>query len=312
MRKIITVILALCLLCLAGCRVSPYVIRVGEERIDASEAAFYLHADLTLAREMGEDTDSKAVQDKVYQTALSQIASASVIRQRCQELGLTLSADAAQSIGENKAALKEQLGGAAAYLNWLRENYMTDRLYDKLQEGNYYYEVLQNYISAQLEQDPHADELLRQFFAENYTRVRYIRISRLDAYGMPYDQEEQDRRLEQAKNLLLSIWNGGDFAYLMEQWNDDPQMQEGSIAVSRSQTQDTDYLAGLFDLELHQPAGVYVAQDGYYILERLPLSANYYDENLDSIFHDALDARFEEYLEAGRHEYGVTITSDYK
>ena len=310
MKKLIPLVLAL--LCLTGCAVSPYVARVGAERLDAAEAAFYLYADRTLQRELGADLADEQVRAHIYHSALDQMATASVVRQKCAELGLTLPREAAQSIAESKEALKQQLGGSAAYLAWLRENYMTDRLYDKLQEGNYYYEVLQNYISAQLEQAPHADELLRQFFAENYTRVRYIRISRLDAYGMPYDQEEQDRRLEQAKNLLLSIWNGGDFAYLMEQWNDDPQMQEGSIAVSRSQTQDTDYLAGLFDLELHQPAGVYVAQDGYYILERLPLAANYYDENLDSIFHDALDARFEEYLEAGRQEYGVTITADYK
>ena len=43
-----------------------------------------------------------------------------------------------------------------------------------------------------------------------------------------------------------------------------------------------------------------------------PLGANYYDENLETIFHDALDARFEQYLEDGRQEYGVTITADYK
>ena len=311
MRKLFALILALCLLALSGCRVSPYVIRVGEERIDAAEAAFYLHADRALAESAGEDLQDETVRSGIYRSALDQIVSASVIRQRCAGLGLTLSEEAAQSIRENKQSLQKQLGGTAAYLSWLQENYMTDRLYDKLQEGNYYYEVLQNYVSAQLEQDPRADELLRQFFAENYTRVRYIRISRLDEYGGLLPEEEQAKRLEQAKELLVQIWDGAEFEVMMEYWNDDPQMAEGPIAVSRAQAETTDYLAGLFELELQQPAGVYLAADGYYILERLPLAANYYDENLDTIFHDALDARFVQYLEQGREELGVHITSDY-
>jgi len=310
MKKLIAA--ALCLLCLTGCAVSPYVIRVGEERIDAAEAAFYLYADLALARELGEDTEDPEIRERIYQTALDQIVSASVIRQRCAQLGMTLSEEAEQTIAESKEALKEQLGGPAAYLTWLRDNYMTDRLYDRLQAGNYYYEVLQNYVSAQLEQDPKADELLRQFFAENYTRVRYIRLSRLDEYGVPLSPEEQDARLEQAKSLLLQIWDGADFGALLTQWNDDPQMADGAMAVSRAQAESTDYLGGLFELELHKPAGVYVAEDGYYLLERLPLAANYYDENQETIFHDALDARFEDYLRAGREEYGVSITQDYK
>lgn len=310
MKRMLALILAL--LCLSGCRVSPYVIRVGAERIDAAEAAFYLHADRELAESLGEDLTDHGVRSSIFQDALDQISTASVIRQRCKELGLELTQEARQSISENKAALQEQLGGAAGYLAWLQQSYMTDRLYDKLQEGNYYYEVLQNHVSAQLEQDPRSDELLRQFFAENYTRVRYIRISRLDEYGSPYPEEEQNTRLEQAKSLLLQIWEGGDFDVLMTQWNDDPQMEEGPMAVSRSQAQDTDYLSGLFDLELNKPAGVYLAQDGYYILERLPLAANYYDENLENIFHDALDAWFENYIREAKETYGVSITADYK
>lgn len=310
MKRLICLTLAL--LCLSGCAVSPYVVRVGTERIDAAEAAFYLYAGRTLAESMGEDLTDPEVRSDIYQSALEQIASASVIRQRCAELGLELTEEAKQSIRENKEALKTQLGGTAAYLSWLQKSYMTDRLYDKLQEGNYYYEVLQNYVSAQLEQDPRADELLRQFFAENYTRVRYLRISRLDEYGLPYPEEEQTVRLERAKELLVQVWDGADFGSIIEQYNDDPQMTDGPIVVSRAQAEDTDYLAGLFDLELQKPAGVYLAADGYYILERLPLAANYYDENLDTIFHDALDARFEEFLETGRREYGVAIMPDYK
>lgn len=310
MKKLIPLVLAL--LCLTGCAVSPYVARVGAERLDAAEAAFYLYADRTLQRELGADLSDEQVRAHIYHSALDQMATASVVRQKCAELGLTLPREAAQSIAESKEALKQQLGGSAAYLAWLRENYMTDRLYDRLQEGNYYYEVLQNYVAAQLEQDPRADELLRQFFAENYTRVRYIRLSRLDENGQPYPEEQQNALLEQGKDLLVQIWNGLDFADAMARYNDDPQMEAGPIVVSRSQTKDTDYLAGLFDLAEGECAGVYLAADGYYILQRLGIAANYYDEHLDTIFHDALDTRFSQFLQQARDEYGVAITSDYR
>ena len=70
------------------------------------------------------------------------------------------------------------------------------------------------------------DENLRQFFAENYITVKYIRLSTLAGDGNPLSELDIAAKLTLANSLLTQAGQeGADFDALIAQYNDDAVME---------------------------------------------------------------------------------------
>ncbi|MEA5039323.1 MAG: peptidylprolyl isomerase [Clostridiaceae bacterium] len=309
-RWLVIALCILCLLSLCACRPSPTAITVGGNRVDASEYAFYLHYNCDEKGAAGgayTDEETAAAREK----AIDQIITNEVVRLKCKELGLSFSDEQKESLKAEKAALLDSLGGKSAYVEYLRQAYLTDRAYDKFQEGALYYQMLYDHVSEESEDTVYTDEVLRQYFADSYITLKYIRFSLTDDSGQPLSDSERDTLHTQAEDVLAQAQaEGADFDALVAAYNDDPNMaaSPAGMIISRLEAAGVDYMEPAFDLEENQVGGVYECADGYYILQRLPVDAGYFESNRDYIFQSALDWRFSECLTEWKSEADVSVS----
>ena len=283
-NKLIAMLLAaaLCAALLCGCSPSPTAVTVGGRKVDASEYAFYLYYNRPDASASGTVVYDDAVMASVRQAALDQIVTNEVVRLKC-----------------------ESLGGKAAYLEYLHQAYLTDRAYDKFQENKLWYELLYDHM---LEDSSvyFTDEMLRQYFAENYATVECICISTLDDGGQPLSaQEIRDKGQLAASVAAQAKAEGADFEALWLEYNEDPSVPM-DVPMGRQEAASTYYLKTLFDLAENQVSSPIEEEDGFYILKRCPLSVSYYDENQAEIYQEALDWRFSQLLDEWKTDYSVT------
>lgn len=288
------------MLMLFGCVTSPTAIKINGVSVDASEVAFYLHYN----KNAGSLEDVKAA-------ALSQISTAELVRQKCKSMKLTLTKEQKETLKQEKEALIEQLGGTAAYLEYLNASVLTDRGYDKFQENSLYYQLLYNAVHEK-NKDIYTGEYLGQFFTSNYLAIRYIAVSRLDNDGNPLSETEdaaQKAKAEQALSAMLA--DNADLDAIIDEYNEDPEMMGGTepMVLSRSATaKEYPFLLPAFELEPGDFDGIYTTDSGYYILIRSALSANYYSEHAEEIYYNAVDATFAAQIEAWKEESRITTT----
>ncbi|MBQ7492427.1 MAG: SurA N-terminal domain-containing protein [Clostridia bacterium] len=309
LKKILSALLcaALFVLPLAGCSPSPTAVTVGGRKVDASEYAFYLSYNRIRSGEpSGTILYSAESTALAREAALDQIVTNEVVRLKCAELGLTLSAETKAQLAAEKAALIDSLGGKAAYLDYLKQANLTDRAYDKLAENESWYNLLYDHMQEDGRRY-YTDEKLRQYFAEHYATVKYIFFTMLDNDGQFLPLEErQEKRLLAESVLAKAQTPDADFDALMAQYNEDPAMTVG-FPVSELEAGSTYYLTSLFSLEENQVSELLTLQDGWYILKRCPVSATVYDENQQDIAEAALDWRFDQTLRQWKTEYSVTV-----
>ena len=304
--------LIVCCLMLAGlfsgCSPSPTAVVVGGRKVDASEYAFYLNYNqVNLDEEAGTLVHPAGALETARAYALSQIVTNEVVRLKCRELGLALRKENKKALRDDKDHLIRELGGKAAYLEYLKQSNLTDRAYDKFQENEQYYALLSDYVQEDA-QTYFTDERLRLYFSEHYATVKYIYFSSIDESGALLPLEDRlEKKALAGQVLQLAQAPDGDFDALVLEYNEDPAMGEGGYPVGELEAASTYYLTTLFRLKENQVSDLLTYQDGWYILKRCPLSATFYEENRQDIFLTAVDWRFQQQLEAWKTEYTVTV-----
>jgi hypothetical protein len=301
MKRVLSILL-ICILTvsLCACSTSPTAVRVNGTAVDASEAAFYLHYN----RDAGDLADIKAA-------ALEQIATAELVRQKCKDLKLSLSKEQKDTLKQEKDTLIDQLGGMAAYLDYLESAYLTDRCYDKSQENGLYYQLLYNYM-LEKNKDVFTSEYLRQFFASDYLAIQYIAISRLDNDGNPLSETEDQAQKDKAEAALSAMLSdNADYSAIIEEYNEDPEMiglTEPLVLSRAAVKEDYPFLLPAFQLAAGEFDGIYTTDDGYYILIRSAVSANYYAEHQEDIYHTAVNTAFQQAMEYWMKTCKITTT----
>ncbi len=304
MKRVLSILLVCALaLSLCACATSPTAIRVNGVAVDAAEAAFYLHYN----RDVGDLKDIKAA-------ALEQITTAEMMRQKCKELKLSLSKEQKETLKQEKDALIKQLGGTAAYLDYLESACLTDRCYDKFQENSLYYQLLYNYV-LEKNKDLFTSEYLRQFFAADYLAIQYIAISRLDNDGNPLSEtEDQAQKAKAEAALSAMLADKADFSAIIEEYNEDPEMlglTEPLMLSHKAVEEDYPFLLPAFELDAGEFDGIYTTDEGYYILIRSTVSANYYAEHQEDIYYTAVNSKFQQTLEDWMKASKVTTTKTF-
>lgn len=313
MKKYLIGIFALLLaLSLFSCSASPTAIRVGANKVDASEYAYYLNYNrLNLdALSLGAAVlNTEELLAEARRQAKEHIVTAEIVRIKCKELGLELTREQKAQMEDEKQQLIDSFGGLSGYLDYLNQNALTDRLYDKLQENSYYYSMLYDHIAQNPSSGVQTDQQLRQFFAENYIRVRYIRFSTLTAEGTLMETGQLDALMETAEAVLAQI-NSGEttFEQAMSQYNDDVTMADNPSGLVLGTQDGTvgEYSADAFALSDGQVGGVYTYSDGYYIIERQAADVSYFDENRQQITLSASDWAFNNYINEARDAISIT------
>ena len=301
MKKAIAVfiLLALCL-ALCACSPSPVAVIIGGNRVDASEVAFFINYS---KQNMLENPDQAEYDlettQMVKDNALSQIVVNELIRLKCAEYRLRLTAEQKQQIRESKQQLISSLGGMVKYVEYLRSAALTDRMYDKFQQNAYYYQLLYDYMAESSGIAGESDLWLKQYFSENYTEYKYIYFSLLDQDGNPLSDVKADQVYIKAQKAYNEARRyGANFDALIDAYSDDVRMSGGSasLLISRYEAKNIDFLKSLFDIKEGGVGGVYLTDDACYILKRLPLEVRSFEQNREMIIQNALDQAFDEQL----------------
>ena len=135
-------------------------------------------------------------------------------------------------------------------------------------------------------------------------------MSTLDENGLPLTEEAHEARHEEAQAVLDQIRNGElEMDYAIATYNDDPLMTERptGITVSSQDGLSREYVSDLFTLTDGETGGIYTYSDGCYILQRLPVDANYYDENYEQILLTAADWTFANYIADAKANTTITV-----
>ena len=312
-KKILTLALTvLVIFSVFSCTASPTAMTIGRSKVDASEYAYYLNYNrLNLdMRTSGTVLNADEKLALAHTQTQAQITENELIRLACEKLELEFDKELEEQLELEKEEWIESLGGLSGYLTYLKENAMTDRLYDKLQENSYYYSMLHDYLTEAEGSVVLSDQAVRQFFSENYIKVKYIRMSILDENGIVLSDAALNDRFEEAKGVLTKIQSGAlDFDYAMATYNDDPIMTERptGITVSSQDGLIREYTTDAFALKDGEVGGVYSYSDGYYILQRQPVDANYFDENREQISMTAADWQFSNYIGEAKQNTAITV-----
>lgn len=314
LRPMLALGCCLLLLALAGCSPSPTAITVDGRQVDAAELAFYLEYNrLNQAAVQGQPAEyDKQTTQQLKEQALEQIVTAELVLAKCREYGIKLSEEEQDQLKENKQELIQAHGGKAGYLAYLKENAMADRVYDKFQSNALYYDKLYDKLVGPEGDYAFTDVELRQFFADHYAQVQYIRFSLTDLSGEQLDEKAARQTMERARQVLVQAQvPGADFTQLIQSYNDDAYMNENlsGLVTTSAQAAASPQFASLFELEEQQIGGVYMGTDGYYIIKRLPVSAAYFDENQDAVLQEARDDQFNRLLEEWRTQAQVKTTN---
>ncbi len=313
MKKLTTALVLAAMLCaLTGCSPSPTAITVNGRKVDVSEYAFYLNYNRTTS---GEDDsaiiyDQQATDDASL-LAIKQIMTNELVMLKCKQFDLELSDKQKDTLAEGKQSLIDALGGKAEYVKYLEQSCLTDRAYDKFQRNSIYYEMLYDVV-AQTSIEHYTDEVLRQYFAENYITVKYIRIGILDEDGEKLNQSNIEKQKELADTVLsLAQEEDANFDELMSTYNDDIIMKystEGMVISLLEASGGAKYLVPAFtDLKSGEIGGVYEGEDGFYIVLRMPVAASYFEANREYIMQSAIDWHFTTTLEEWLSEAKVTV-----
>lgn len=314
-KRTLPLLLALLLTLLAGCSPSPEALRVGKNKVDASELAFYLNFNMQeLESRHGFSGGSLYGEEHLEEAkalALEQITAAEIVRLKCKELQLELTKEERALLKEEKEAFIDSLGGKAKYLAYLNENFLTDRLYDKVRESTLLSDLLFAYVTGELSAESFDDQSLRAFFDENYTRVKHIRFSLLDPDGAAFDQASIETLREQARVVLEQAQAGEDFDELIATYNDDERMDHNpdGVVKSRMEAEEQFYLSDLFSLSLGECGGVYTDFDGFYIIKRYDVEPSYFAKNKDAILQNAVEQSFVSGMAQWTAETPVTKTA---
>lgn len=291
----ILTVLCLCFTVLTSCKGTGRALTVNGEKIDQAEYAFFLNYSKISTGKDGYTADEL---ENARQEAIDRIVINQVVRQKCKKLGIKLSKSEIKQLEQEKNAFIKALGGKAKYLEYLKAACMTDRLYDKLAENELYYNKIQDYIEEQ-SQEVLTDQKLRQFFAENYICVKYIRLSITAENGEPMTDHGMAVVKEQAVNVLSKSKDPNiSFDELILKYSDDVGIEGGveGLIVSVLDAKGEPYMQTAFNIADNETA-LCLQSDGYYIVKRLPVDASYFEENRSYIHNTALDFRFMETIQ---------------
>jgi len=300
MKKTVALILCtiICTLAFSACRGTGKALTVNGREVDQAEFAFYLNFNrLSLFSNKSKYTKDELARARAE--AITQIVANETVRAKCKELGLEPTKEQKAEVKSNKKAFVSSIGGEKKYQQYLKESCLTDRGYLKLLENDLYYELLHDYV-AENSIEALTDEELKQFFLENYICVKYIRLSCTDEEGQPKSDKEMDALWSLAQQVSKKAARGEvSFDALIYQYSDDANVPGGSegIIVSVLDAKNQPYLEAAFNLSDNGTSEVITDGDSLFIVKRLPVSAEYYEENRSYINETAVNLSFAGILE---------------
>lgn len=182
--------------------------------------------------------------------------------QKAKEAGITLSEDDEQRIEMYCSTLEEVYQGQYTKIG------TTIEAIKELYADNH---LLEKYHSSLLDEHQMTEEEAKKYLDENYVQAKHILFSTIDAVtGAPLAEEEIAAKKKLAEQVLTKIRNGSNFDKMIEQYNEDPGMEQnpdGYLFTTGEMIAEFEKAA--FELAVGEVSGIVETVYGYHIIKRV-------------------------------------------
>ena len=183
---------------------------------------------------------------------------------------------------ERKAIESDYEDGKAMYENEkdfqkaLDQAYMTDGVYRNILTVQTLEESLRAYMADEYNNAiPLDDETVENDINTNFVRIKQIFISNDDG-------ETKEDNLALARNVLAHIKAGESFDNLRKEYDEDREQPDDGYCFTKGQMrEEIEYTSN--SLTEHGISEVIEADDGYFIIERLPITEDYINSNFETL-----------------------------
>lgn len=242
----------------------------------------------------------ETVETKLKKSVFDALAELEIIAFKAEEKGIALTEEEKTQISDSKTSLMELFGSKTTFEKALGSINMTSKELTDLWENIV---LISKYQTTLSQENEVADEEVKDFYKDNYVRVKHILIKVGDE-GI----NDMEQAKAKATEVIKAIDSGADFEGLMIAYSGDKD-KEGNINGGN-----TGYIfkEGDFGNPAFEDASFTLAEGeytkeaievngsnykGYHIIKRYTLEDSYFDNNTDGIKDNVKKAiDYEKYL----------------
>ena len=282
---------------LAGCSGNGQtVMKIGDTNITEGAVNFFANYG------MGTEDVDAAVDNLKKEYLLKEVAKA---------MDIKLDSDTQSKLKDYQKSIKDSYDREGGYKKFLKDNNLTDDYIDKLASVSYYTDALKK----QTETPTFTEDELREYFKENYRRVKYVLISTIDSQtGDEVSDDKKEEAKKTAEEVLEKAQNGEDFDTLISDYspNTANDSDENGYIFTDNET-GVEFEEGVDSIKADEFTLVQ-SDSGYYVIKRLPLDESQecfeeeYENEAETINTTMQNNAFYEQVQKWADEYGIKVT----
>ena len=287
MKKYISLLLAFSLLFLVSCSVKPLesseeekrvVGYIGETEILYEELRFMvLTYKKSLTDSLGDnvfDGEEKAnrYREEIREYVYENITFNYAVLSMCRDVGLDSNDDlVSDAVQEEVQKLAKSLGGYKKYQKYLKENFLTDKVF----RDNVLVEIMQNelfyvyvYDFGIIESD---SDKIYDIIKDEFVRTQHIYVSK-----------STEGSLDKIRNAYAELCEGADFWATLQKYGEDSALAETGEYITRGYMNEA-YENAAYGLSINTYSEIIESDNGYFIVKRLSQDPLYLMVNLDTL-----------------------------
>ncbi len=331
-KKILVGCIAVVMLLTAvGCSGGKYAIKIGEETVSSGVYAYnmalqksnYLSAtgqsdSVSLWNEADEDgaTLGAQLQDSVIGTLVNTM----LWRQQFKKLGLSFTDAEQKEIEDNIAAAVKAYGSREEFDKTLDSYGLT---YDEYVQMVYYDAQMilstVEYYFGEEGQTPTSDSEIKEYFLDEYVRVKHILISTLDSSGNELSGNDM-KEVQATANKVLSLAKAqktDDFDALIKEYNEDEGVAnypDGYVFTQGEMVEEFEHAA--YDMDVGEIRMV-KSQYGYHIMKKYSLDdEEFFTDDMKTsmlvkMYNSELEKMLQEWKEDANISYNYGVINKY-
>lgn len=332
MQRIMILFAALVLLfTMAGCKSGNYAIKVGEETVSPGVYAYnmalqknnYLSStgqSDSVALWSEADDDGETLGAQLQNSVIGTLVNTLLWRDQFHKLGLSFSDAQQKEMDDSIAAAIKAYGSKEEFEKTIAAYGLT---YDEYLQMVYYdAQMIFNtvdYYFGEKGQTPTSEKEIKEYFLEEYVRVKHVLISTLGSDGVEFTGSDMKKAQETA-NKVLSLAKAqktDEFDKLIKEYNEDEGVSgypDGYVFAQGEMVEEFEHAA--YDMEVGEIRMV-KSQYGYHIMKKYSLDEEeYFTDSMKSsmlvkMYNSELEKMLETWKKEAKISYNYGVINKY-